>query len=81
MGPSGWSKESNLTQTLPSAPSAPVDDVKVTPITRTTVKLTWLPLRKDDFNGDAETGGYIVEYRELVPTQRNIFLRRGGKIS
>ena len=66
MGPSGWSKESNLTQTLPSAPSSAVEDVKVTPITRTNVHLSWVPLKKDDFNGDAETGGYIVEYRELT---------------
>ena len=66
MGPSGWSKESNLTQTLPSAPSSAVEDVKVTPITRTNVHLSWVPLRKSDFNGDAPTGGYIVEYRELT---------------
>ena len=66
MGPSGWSKDSNLTQTLPAAPSAAVEEVKVTPITRTNVRLSWVPLKKDDFNGDAQTGGYIVEYRELT---------------
>ena len=34
IGPSGWSDESNITKTLPSAPSSMVEGVKVTPITR-----------------------------------------------
>ena len=66
IGPSGWSKESNSTRTLPSAPSNTVSDVKVTPITRTDVRVTWTPLTIEDFNGDVETGGYIVEYREVT---------------
>ena len=40
-----------------------VQGVKVTPITRTNVKLTWDPLVVSDFNGDSATGGYVVEYR------------------
>lgn len=28
--------------------------------------MTWNPLDIDDFNGDVETGGYIVEYREVT---------------
>merc|ERR1719225_715811 len=72
IGPSGWSEESNMTKTLPSAPSAMVQGVKVTPITRTNVKVTWDALGDSDFNGDASTGGYIVEYRELTDYTSNI---------
>ena len=42
---------------------AMVQGVKVTPITRTNVKVTWDALAVSDFNGDASTGGYIIEYR------------------
>ena len=49
-----------------------VQGVKVTPITRTNVKLTWDPLSVSDFNGDAATGGYVVEYRELTDYTSNI---------
>ena len=43
--------------------SVMVQGVKVTPITRTNVKVTWDALNDSDFSGDAATGGYIVEYR------------------
>lgn len=66
IGPSGWSEESNMTKTLPSAPTSLIPEVKVTPITRTNIKVTWQPLKAVDFHGDASTGGYIVEYRELT---------------
>ena len=66
IGPSGWSPESNSTKTLPSAPSSMIENLKVTPITRTDVRVTWDPLSISDFNGDVETGGYIVEYREVT---------------
>lgn len=66
LGPSGWSKESNATKTLPSAPSIPVENLKVTPITQTNVKVEWSPLNLEDFNGDSASGGYIVQYRELT---------------
>ena len=65
IGPSGWSEESDLTKTLPSAPTVLLQDVKVTPITRTNIKVTWSPLQAADYHGDASTGGYMVEYREL----------------
>ncbi|XP_059099411.1 protein sidekick-like isoform X3 [Tigriopus californicus] len=65
IGPSGWSKESNITQTKPAAPRIPVENLKVTPITRTNVKVEWTPLNPEDFNGDAKSGGYQVEYREI----------------
>jgi protein sidekick len=66
MGPSGWSQESNVTKTLAAAPSRHVENLKVTPITRTNVKVEWSPINAEDFNGDSLTGGYIVEYRELT---------------
>jgi protein sidekick len=66
IGPSGWSEESNVTKTLPSAPSIAVEAVKVTPITRTNVKVSWTPLKSEHYHGDSDTGGYIVEYRELT---------------
>ena len=43
-----------------------VNNVKVTPITRTNVKVTWEPLKAEDYHGDASTGGYHVEYREIT---------------
>ncbi len=63
IGPSGWSRESNATKTLAAAPSVPVENVKVTPITRTNVKVEWSPINREDFNGDSQTGGYVIEYR------------------
>ena len=33
---------------------------------RTNVKVTWNPLKSEDYHGDASTGGYIVEYREIT---------------
>ena len=41
IGPSGWSGESNITQTLPAAPSITVENLKATPITRTNVKVIY----------------------------------------
>ena len=66
IGPSGWSEESNSTKTLPAAPSSTVENLKVTPITRTDVRVTWNPLQVSDFNGDVESGGYKIEYREVT---------------
>jgi len=66
IGPSGWSEESNSTKTLPAAPSASVDNLRVTPITRTDVRVTWDPIPVSEFNGDIETGGYKIEYREAT---------------
>ena len=63
IGPSGWSPESNVTKTLPAAPSIPVENLRVVPITQTNVKVEWSPLNLEDFNGDHRSGGYLVEYR------------------
>merc|ERR1719266_422607 len=66
IGPSGWSEESNTTLTLPAAPSAVVTNLRVTPITRTDVRVTWDPIPVAEFNGDVDTGGYKIEYREAT---------------
>merc|ERR1719266_3228743 len=66
IGPSGWSEESNTTLTLPAAPSAVVTNLRVTPITRTDVRVTWDPIPVAEFNGDVDTGGYKIEYREVT---------------
>ena len=66
IGPSGWSEESNSTKTLPAAPSATVENLRVTPITRTDVRVTWDPIPVSEFNGDIDNGGYKIEYREAT---------------
>merc|ERR1719242_733643 len=66
IGPSGWSEESNATTTLPAAPSTTVTNLRVTPITRTDVRVTWDPIPVSEFNGEIETGGYKIEYREAT---------------
>ena len=66
IGPSGWSEESNSTKTLPAAPSATVENLRVTPITRTDVRVTWEPIPVSEFNGDIDNGGYKIEYREAT---------------
>lgn len=43
-----------------------VTDVQVVPITTTSVRVNWKPLDSTSWNGDAETGGYRVEYRQSV---------------
>ena len=66
IGSSGWSDESNATTSLPAAPSTTVSNLRVTPITRTDVRVTWDPIPVSEFNGDIETGGYKIEYREAT---------------
>ncbi|XP_035707340.1 protein sidekick isoform X3 [Folsomia candida] len=66
IGSSSFSQESNITWTMPAAPSGLVLDVQVVPITTTSVRVTWKALPSSSWNGDAETGGYRVEYRQAV---------------
>lgn len=67
IGSSGWSPESNITWTMPAAPSGSVSDVQVVPITTTSVRVSWKSLEPvQKWNGDGETGGYRVEYRQIV---------------
>ncbi|ODM95509.1 Protein sidekick [Orchesella cincta] len=66
IGSSGFSPESNITWTMPAAPGGSVSDVQVVPITTTSVRVTWKPLASNSWSGDGETGGYRVEYRQVV---------------
>ncbi|XP_037093767.1 protein sidekick-like [Pollicipes pollicipes] len=65
-GPSGWSDPSDSVKTHPAAPRAAVTDVKVIPITTTSVRVEWRPVAPSAWSGDAVTGGYRVEYRPLT---------------
>ena len=65
IGPSPWSKPSNLTKTLPDAPERAVEDIRVIPITRTSVRIEWSSLSKGDWNGDVKSGGYRILYRQV----------------
>ncbi|PNF38721.1 Protein sidekick [Cryptotermes secundus] len=69
IGPSGWSVQSDVAQTLPAAPSRGVTGLKVVPITTTSVRVEWDTVEKIYWSGDHKTGGYRVEYRsEKFPT-------------
>ncbi|XP_043206047.1 protein sidekick-like, partial [Amphibalanus amphitrite] len=63
MGPSGWSDPSETVKTHPAAPRGAVGDVRVIPVTTTSVRVEWRPLPPGAWSGDAATGGYRVEYR------------------
>ncbi|XP_052901229.1 protein sidekick isoform X2 [Anopheles moucheti] len=65
LGPSSYSRESIQIRTLPAAPSEPITGLKVVPITTTSVRVQWLALRFNTWNGDAETGGYRILYQPL----------------
>ncbi len=49
-----------------AAPTGAAGDVAVVPITSTSVRVSWKPLGVGKWNGDAETGGYKVEYRQVL---------------
>ncbi|XP_058815648.1 protein sidekick isoform X3 [Topomyia yanbarensis] len=65
MGPSDFSKESIEVRTLPAAPSEGITNLKVVPITTTSVRVQWTYLRKSLWNGDASTGGYRILYQPI----------------
>lgn len=65
MGPSGWSSESDVVRTLPAAPDAGVENVKVIPITTTSVRIVWHPLSIVSWSGDARTAAYRIDYRQI----------------
>ncbi|XP_052873091.1 protein sidekick [Anopheles cruzii] len=65
LGPSSFSRESIQIRTLSAAPSRGVTDLKVVPITTTSVRVQWNPLESSAWNGDAETGGYRILYQPL----------------
>ncbi|KAK6637522.1 hypothetical protein RUM44_007944 [Polyplax serrata] len=63
IGPSGWSPESVEIRTLPAAPSKGVSNLRVVPITTTSVRIHWTPVDGMYWSGDQETGGYRVIYQ------------------
>lgn len=65
LGPSPYSKESSEIRTLPAAPSEAVRDLKVIPITTTSVRVEWTPLDTHVWNGDDSTGGYRVLFQPI----------------
>ncbi|XP_055618243.1 protein sidekick isoform X3 [Toxorhynchites rutilus septentrionalis] len=65
IGPSSFSKESIEVRTLPAAPSLGITGLKVVPITTTSVRVQWNPLKKSLWNGDATTGGYRILYQPV----------------
>ncbi|XP_075159070.1 sidekick cell adhesion molecule isoform X3 [Haematobia irritans] len=65
LGPSAFSRESIIVRTLPAAPSVPVTNLKVVPITTTSVRVKWNALETSMWNGDATTGGYRILYQQL----------------
>ncbi|KFM81271.1 Protein sidekick, partial [Stegodyphus mimosarum] len=65
IGSSGWSQESNLTWTLPTAPERAPRQVIATPYTTTSVRVSWEILGVEDWNGDVRSAGYRVEYCQV----------------
>uniref|UniRef100_A0A1I8MGF2 Uncharacterized protein n=1 Tax=Musca domestica TaxID=7370 RepID=A0A1I8MGF2_MUSDO len=65
LGPSAFSRESIIVRTLPAAPSVSVTNLKVVPITTTSVRVKWNALETSMWNGDATTGGYRILYQQL----------------
>lgn len=65
LGASAFSRESIEVRTLPAAPARGVTDLKVVPITTTSVRVQWRALEPDQWNGDAATGGYRVLYQPV----------------
>ncbi|XP_037934636.1 protein sidekick isoform X4 [Teleopsis dalmanni] len=69
LGASAFSRESIVVRTLPAAPAVGVSNLKVVPITTTSVRVHWNALETSLWNGDAATGGYRVMYQQLADLQ------------
>ncbi|KAM7347892.1 sidekick cell adhesion molecule isoform 4-T4 [Cochliomyia hominivorax] len=65
LGPSAFSRESIVVRTLSAAPSVSVTNLKVVPITTTSVRVQWNALETSMWHGDATTGGYRILYQQL----------------
>uniref|UniRef100_A0A8D9FE64 Protein sidekick n=1 Tax=Cacopsylla melanoneura TaxID=428564 RepID=A0A8D9FE64_9HEMI len=65
IGASGWSPESGQVRTLPAAPNKPVSNVKVVPITTTSVRVSWDALPLQHWSGDHATGGYRILFQPV----------------
>ena len=64
-----------MVRTLPAAPAAGVAAVKVIPITTTSVRIVWHPLSEESWNGDAFTGGYRIDYRQITDFPTPVLLQ------
>lgn len=48
-----------------AAPSKAVTEVKVVPITTTSVRVEWQPVSEVHWSGDSETGGYRIVFQPV----------------
>lgn len=65
IGPSPFSPESIEVRTYPAAPSKGVSNLKVVPITTTSVEVYWDPVEEQYWSGDVKTGGYRVVFQPV----------------
>ncbi|XP_031349288.1 protein sidekick isoform X2 [Photinus pyralis] len=65
IGPSRFSPESIDVRTFPAAPSRAISDVRVVPITTTSVEVYWVPIEEQYWSGDTKTGGYRVIFQPV----------------
>ncbi|KAK9695167.1 Immunoglobulin I-set domain [Popillia japonica] len=65
IGPSSFSPESVEVRTYPAAPSKGVNNVKVVPITTTSVEVYWESIEEQFWSGDVSTGGYRVIFQPV----------------
>lgn len=65
IGPSSFSLESIEVRTYPAAPSKGVNNLKVVPITTTSVQVYWDPIEETHWSGDISTGGYRVIFQPV----------------
>lgn len=47
------------------APSKGVENVRIVPITTTSVHIQWKPISEEYWSGDYETGGYIILFQPV----------------
>ncbi|XP_045491212.1 protein sidekick isoform X2 [Colias croceus] len=66
IGPSRYSNATETVRTLPAAPSKAIDNLRVVPITPSSVRVQWSPLADTHWSGDTRTGGYRVLYQPLT---------------
>ncbi|RZC39905.1 sidekick, partial [Asbolus verrucosus] len=65
IGPSPFSPESIEVRTYPAAPSKGVANLKVVPITTTSVEVYWDPVEEQYWSGDVKTGGYRIIFQPV----------------
>ncbi|XP_068898271.1 protein sidekick isoform X6 [Tenebrio molitor] len=65
IGPSPFSPESIEVRTYPAAPSKGVTNLKVVPITTTSVEVYWDSVEEQHWSGDVKTGGYRVIFQPV----------------